>query len=129
MTLPAVLVLFALYAKTGPNIPVAMAVFGFLVAPSYFRLVRAVVVGVRTELFIDAAKVVGLSDLRIVGRHVLWAVRAPVIIHSSFVIASGIGIEAGVGFLGLGDPATASWGSVLQTSFSNIYTSKAGVLW
>lgn len=129
MTLPAVLVLFALYAKTGPNIPVAMAVFGFLVAPSYFRLVRAVVVGVRTELFIDAAKVVGLSDLRIVGRHVLWAVRAPVIIHSSFVIASGIGIEAGVSFLGLGDPATASWGSVLQTSFSNIYTSKAGVLW
>lgn len=129
MTLPAVLVLFALYARTGPNIVVAMMVFGLLVAPSYFRLVRSVVVGVRSELFIDAAKVVGLSDLRIVGRHVLWAVRAPVIIHSSFVIASGIGIEAGVSFLGLGNPATASWGSVLQTSFSNIYTSKAGVVW
>ncbi|UUU29765.1 dipeptide/oligopeptide/nickel ABC transporter permease/ATP-binding protein [Streptomyces sp. CA-210063] len=129
MTLPGVLLLFALYARTGPNIVVAMIVFGLLVAPSYFRLVKSVVVGVRSELYIDAAKVVGLSDLRIVGRHVLWAVRAPVIIHSSFVVAAGIGIEAGVSFLGLGDPATASWGTVLQDSFGNIYTSKAAVAW
>ncbi|MDT0568468.1 dipeptide/oligopeptide/nickel ABC transporter permease/ATP-binding protein [Streptomyces sp. DSM 3412] len=129
MTMPAVLLLFALYARTGPNIAVAMIVYGLLVAPSYFRLVRSVVVGVRNELYIDAATVVGLSDLRIVGRHVLWAVRAPVVIHSSFVLAGGIGVEAGVSFLGLGDPATPSWGSVLQTSFSSIYTSKAAVAW
>ena len=64
----------------------------------------------RNELYVDAARVVGLSDLRIVGRHVLWAVRAPVIIHSSFIMAAGIGIEAGISFLGLGDPAGASWG-------------------
>ncbi|WP_436789664.1 dipeptide/oligopeptide/nickel ABC transporter permease/ATP-binding protein [Yinghuangia sp. YIM S10712] len=129
MTLPGVLLLFALYARTGPNIVAAMLVFGLLIAPTYYRLVKSVVVGVRSELYIDAAKVVGLSDARIVGRHVLWAVRAPVVINSSFVLAAGIGIEAGVSFLGLGDPSTPSWGTVLQDSFSNIYTSKAGVAW
>ncbi|MGP4006978.1 dipeptide/oligopeptide/nickel ABC transporter permease/ATP-binding protein [Streptomyces sp. 4N124] len=129
MSLPVTLLLFALYARTGPNIVAAMIVYGLIVAPSYFRLVRAVVVSVRSELYIDAATVVGLSDLRIIGRHVLWAVRAPVVIHSSFVLAAGISVEAGVSFLGLGNPTTASWGGVLQDSFSNIYTSKAAVAW
>ena len=129
MSLPGIVLLIALYARTGPNIVAAMLVFGLLIAPSYFRLVRSVVVGVRTELYVDAAKVVGLSDARIIGRHVLWAVRAPVIIQSAFVLAAGIGIQAGVTFLGLGDPATPSWGIVLQESFNNIYNNRAGVLW
>ncbi|MES5823096.1 dipeptide/oligopeptide/nickel ABC transporter permease/ATP-binding protein [Streptomyces sp. RG80] len=129
MSLPGIVLLIALYARTGPDIVAAMAVFGLLVAPTYFRLVRSVVVGVRGELYVDAAKVVGLSDLRIVGRHVLWAVRAPVIIQSSFVLAAGIGIEAGVSFLGLGDPDTPSWGGVLQDSFRNVYNNKSAVLW
>lgn len=83
----------------------------------------------RKELYIDAARVSGLSDLRIVGRHVLWAVRAPIIIHSSFIMAAGIGIESGVSFIGLGDPAAASWGTTLQRSFSGIYNNPWGVVW
>ena len=129
MSLPGIVLLIALYALTGPNILAAMAVFGLIIAPSYFRLVRSIVVGVRNELYVDAAKVVGLSDARIIGRHVLWAVRAPVIIQSSFVLAAGIGIQAGVTFLGLGDPAKPSWGIVLQESFNNIYNNRPGVLW
>ncbi|MFJ6693143.1 dipeptide/oligopeptide/nickel ABC transporter permease/ATP-binding protein [Streptomyces sp. NPDC091294] len=129
LSTPGVILLIALYARTGSNIVAAMAVFGLIVAPTYFRLVRSVVLGVRSELYVDAAKVVGLSDLRIVGRHVLWAVRAPVVIQSSFVLAAGISMEAGLGFLGLSDPAKASWGSVLQEAFGNIYNNKASVLW
>jgi peptide/nickel transport system permease protein len=121
MSLPGIVLLIALYARTGPNIPVAMAVFGLLIAPSFYRLVRSIVLSVRNELYVDAARVVGLSDLRIVGRHVLWAVRAPVIIASSGILAAGIGIQAGVAFLGLGDPAGASWGTVLQSAFEGIY--------
>src|SRR5690349_12493670 len=109
MSLPGIVLLIALYALTGPNIPIAMAVLG-----------------VRNELYVDAARVVGLSDLRIVARHVLWAVRAPVIIQTSFVMAAGIGIEAGISFLGLGDPASASWGIVLQNSFNGIYNNPWG---
>ena len=129
MSLPGIVLLIALYALTGPNVAAAMSVFGVLLAPSYYRLVRSVVLGVRNELYVDAARVVGLSDLRIVGRHVLWAVRAPVIIQSSFVMASGIGIEAGVSFLGLGNPASASWGIVLQNSFNGIYNNPWAMLW
>lgn len=129
MSLPGVVLLIALYARTGPNIAAAMSVFGIIVAPTYFRLVRAIVHGVRNELYVDAARVVGLSDFRIVGRHILWAVRAPVIIQSSFIMAAGIGIEAGVTFLGLGDPAGTSWGIVLQRSFNGIYNNAWAVLW
>jgi ABC-type dipeptide/oligopeptide/nickel transport system ATPase component/ABC-type dipeptide/oligopeptide/nickel transport system permease subunit len=128
MSLPAVLMLIALYSLTGPNIPVAMAVFGVIVAPTFYRMARSVTLGTRNELYVDAARVVGLSDLRIVGRHVLWAVRAPVIIQSAFILAAGIGIEAGVTFLGLGDPAGASWGLVMADSFNAIYNNRWAIL-
>ena len=129
MSLPGIVLLIALYTLTGPNIPAAMAVFGILVAPTYFRLVRSVVVNVRNELYVDAARVVGLSNTRIIGRHVLWAVRGPVIIQSAFIIAAGIGIQAGVDFLGLGDPKQPSWGTVMQDAFNNIYNNPVGVWW
>ncbi len=129
MSLPGVVLLIALYAVTGPNLSAAMVVLGIIVAPTYYRLVRSIVITVRKELYIDAARVSGLSDLRIVGRHVLWAVRAPIIIHSSFIMAAGIGIESGVSFIGLGDPAAASWGTTLQRSFSGIYNNPWGVVW
>jgi peptide/nickel transport system permease protein len=60
---------------------------------------------------------------------VLWAVRAPIIVQSSFVLASAISIEAGMGFIGLSDPDKASWGGVLQEAFGNIYNNKPGVFW
>jgi peptide/nickel transport system ATP-binding protein/peptide/nickel transport system permease protein len=128
MSLPAVVLLIALYSLTGPNIPIAMAVFGVLVAPVFYRMVRSVTLSTRNELYVDAARVVGLSDLRIVGRHVLWAVRAPVIIQSSFILAAGIGIEAGVTFLGLGDPAGTSWGLVMQNAFNGIYNNPMAIV-
>jgi ABC-type dipeptide/oligopeptide/nickel transport system ATPase component/ABC-type dipeptide/oligopeptide/nickel transport system permease subunit len=128
-SLPGIVMLIALYALIGPNIPAAMAVFGVIVAPSFYRLVRSVVVAVRNELYIDAAKVVGLSDARIVGRHVLSAVRAPVIVQSAFVLATAVAILAGVDFLGLGDPSQPSWGRVLSDAFNNIYSNPANVLW
>jgi peptide/nickel transport system permease protein len=106
-----------------------MAVFGILIAPSYFRLVRALVINVRNELYVDAAKVSGLSDFRIVSRHVLRAVRAPIIIQSSFVLGAGIAIQAGLEFLGLGDPSRPSWGGMLKDAFSNIYIAGINVLW
>lgn len=129
MSLPGVVLLIALYAVTGPNLTAAMGVFGIIVAPTYYRLVRSIVITVRKELYVDAARVSGLSDFRIVGRHILWAVRAPIIIHSSFIMAAGIGIEAGVAFIGLGNPAGASWGTTLQRSFNGIYNNPWGVVW
>ncbi|WP_157575055.1 dipeptide/oligopeptide/nickel ABC transporter permease/ATP-binding protein [Jiangella muralis] len=128
MALPGIVLLIALYTVIGPSIITAMAVFGLLIAPSNFRLVRAVVAGMRNELYVDAAKVSGLPDWRIIFRHVLLAVRAPIIIQSGFVLAAGIGIQAGLEFLGLGDPRTPSWGGILQQSFTTIYLNRGAVV-
>ncbi|MFJ6651508.1 dipeptide/oligopeptide/nickel ABC transporter permease/ATP-binding protein [Microbacterium sp. NPDC091313] len=129
MSMPGIVLLIALYAVVGPNEVLAMLTFGVLIAPGFFRLVRALVQGVRGELYVDAARVSGLSDTRIVGRHVLWAVRGPVIVQCSFVLGAAIGIQAAFGFLGLGDPTAPSWGTMLQESFTNIYNNGWAVLW
>ncbi|MEJ1154678.1 dipeptide/oligopeptide/nickel ABC transporter permease/ATP-binding protein [Microbacterium marmarense] len=121
LALPGFVLLVALYAVIGPSILIAMAVFGVLVAPTYYRLVRALVRNVRNELYVDAARVSGLPDTRIVSRHVLRAVRAPIIIQSAFVLGAGIGVQAGLEFLGLGDPTEPSWGGVLQETFNAIF--------
>lgn len=129
MSLPGLVLLIALYTLTGPNIMVAMAVFGVLIAPGYYRLVRAMVHSVRNELYVDAARVAGISDRAIIARHVLWAVRAPIIIQSSFVLSAGIAINAGLGLLGLGNPAEPSWGGMLQEATGNMYSNLPSVVW
>ncbi|MCX4759681.1 MULTISPECIES: dipeptide/oligopeptide/nickel ABC transporter permease/ATP-binding protein [Streptomyces] len=129
MALPGLVLLIALYSVIGPSTLTAMAVFGVLIAPSYHRLVRTLVLGVRRELYVDAAKVAGLTDARIIFRHVLRAVRAPVVVQSSFVLSAGIAIQAGLEFLGLGDPTAPSWGGMLQDAFNNIYVARLNVLW
>ncbi|MFJ6376204.1 dipeptide/oligopeptide/nickel ABC transporter permease/ATP-binding protein [Pseudarthrobacter oxydans] len=129
MALPGFVLLIAMYTIIGPSILTAMAVFGVLIAPSYFRLVRSLVINIRHELYIDAAKVSGLPDTRIISRHILRAVRAPIIIQSSFVLGAGIGIQAGLEFLGLGDPTKASWGGMLREAFNSMFIAGTNVVW
>lgn len=129
LALPGVVLLIALYAVIGPNILLAMAVYGVVVSPIFYRLVRGVVVAVRTELYIDAAKVAGLGDARIIFRHVLRAVRSPIIIQSAFLLGAAVGIQAALEFLGLGSPREASWGGMLDLAFRNLYVSPTGVAW
>jgi ABC-type dipeptide/oligopeptide/nickel transport system ATPase component/ABC-type dipeptide/oligopeptide/nickel transport system permease subunit len=129
LALPGIVLLIVLYTVIGPEILVAMAVYGVLVSPSYFRLVRSLVQNIRHELYIDAAKVAGLPDGRIVSRHVLRAVRGPIIVHSAFILASGIAVQAALEFLGLGDPTEPSWGRMLQDAFNNIFVNRSAVIW
>lgn len=129
LALPGVVLLIALYAVIGPNILVAMAVYGVLIAPIFYRMVRHVVVNVRSELYIDAAKVAGLSDLRIIFRHVIIAVRSPVIIQCAGLAGAAVAIQASLEFLGLGSPREPSWGGMLELAFRNLYVSPEGVAW
>ncbi len=129
MAVPGVVILISLYTVVGATPQTAMAVFGVLCSPSYFWLVRNLVVRVKNELYIDAAHVSGLSDLRIIGRHVLIAIRAPVVIQTSFVASAAIGMQAGLEFLGLGDPNAPTWGGILAAAFNNIYVAPLQMLW
>ncbi|MBB2975850.1 ABC-type dipeptide/oligopeptide/nickel transport system ATPase component/ABC-type dipeptide/oligopeptide/nickel transport system permease subunit [Microbacterium endophyticum] len=129
MALPGIVVLLAVQAVVGPSVWIAMLVFGVLISPAYFRLVYASVNAVREELYVDAARVAGLSDMRIIGRHVLSVVRAPIIIQSAIVAGITIAIQAGLEFLGLGDLSVPTWGQMLNDAFKNIYKEPTLMLW
>ncbi|MFC8533053.1 dipeptide/oligopeptide/nickel ABC transporter permease/ATP-binding protein [Streptomyces sp. NPDC057249] len=129
MALPAMVVLLASRAILGPDVHVLMIVLGVLVAPSFFRLVRGIVANVRGELYVDAAKVSGLSDTRIVARHVLTVVRGPIIIQIALVAGIAIALQAGLEFLGVGSGSSATWGAMLNEAFQNIQRAPRLILW
>ncbi|RXZ73152.1 dipeptide/oligopeptide/nickel ABC transporter permease/ATP-binding protein [Agromyces albus] len=129
MALPGIVVLLAARAVVGPSVWAAMLIFGILLAPAYFRLVYAAVSAVRSELYVDAARVSGLSDLRIISRHILSVVRAPIIIQSAIVAGIAIAIQSGLEFLGLGDMSVPTWGSMLNDGFINIYKAPLLMMW
>jgi ABC-type dipeptide/oligopeptide/nickel transport system ATPase component/ABC-type dipeptide/oligopeptide/nickel transport system permease subunit len=128
-SLPGIIVLLAINAAFGSSIVIAMVVFGILIAPGFFRLTRTAVMGVRNELYVDAARVSGLSDFRIMVRHILTVVRAPIIIQSAVISGIAISIQSGLEFLGLGDSSLVSWGVMLNEGFLNIYITPNLVLW
>ncbi|MFF3371391.1 dipeptide/oligopeptide/nickel ABC transporter permease/ATP-binding protein [Streptomyces sp. NPDC002680] len=129
MAVPAIIVLLVVMSAVGQNTYVAMAVFGVLMSPGVFRLIRASVISVREELYVDAARVSGLADPRIIRRHILPVVQAPTIIQAAQMLGLGIVIQSGLEFLGLGSATQASWGSMLNDAFANIYTKPVLLVW
>lgn len=129
LALPAMIVLLAFYQSLGGSVYASMAVFGVMLTPGFFRLVRNQVISVKRELYVDAARVAGLSDVRIIVRHILRVVRSPIIIQTAIVAGIAIIIQSGLEFLGLGDPSTPTWGGMLQDAFTNIFIAPMSVLW
>ena len=121
MALPGLVVLLAAAAVVGNSMWISMGIFGVLLSPAYYRLVYTTVRGVRNELYVDAARVAGLSDLRIIGRHILGVVRAPIVIQTGIIASIAIAIQSGLLFLGLGDASKPSWGASLADGFQKIY--------
>jgi len=129
MALPGIVILLAARAVLGPSVWISMFIFGILLAPSFFRLVYAAVTAVRGELYVDAARVSGLSDARIIGRHVLSVVRAPIIIQAAIIAGIALAIQSGLEFLGLGDVKVPTWGSMLNDGFKNIARTPLLLIW
>ncbi len=81
------------------------------------RIIRAQVLSLREKEFVEAARMVGASDWRIIRSHLLPHLVAPMIVYSTLIVANNILLEAGLSFLGIGIPLpTASWGNLLQTA-------------
>ena len=129
MALPGIVVLLAARAVLGPSLWTVMIIFGVLLAPAFYRLVYAAVSGVRNELFVDAARVSGVSDFRIISRHILTVVRAPIIIQGSIVFGIAIAVQVGLDFLGFGDQTIPTWGNMLNDGFTNLYRDPQLVVW
>src|SRR5258706_12737464 len=115
LSFPGILIAIAFVAFRGPgilNLVLALSLGGWI---GYARLVRAQVLAVREREFVEAARALGASDLRIILRHILPNIVQPIIVQSAIGIAGAILAEGMMSFLGLGGATpTASWGSMLN---------------
>ena len=122
LSFPGILLAIAFVAFLGPgvwNLILALVIGGWV---GYARLVRAQVLAVRDREFVEAARALGASDLRIVTRHILPNIIQPVIVQAAIGMAGAILAEATMSFLGLGvPPPTASWGTMLNDARAHLF--------
>lgn len=115
LSLPGILLAIAFVAFLGPgllNLILALSIGGWV---GYARLVRAQVLAVREREFVEAARALGASDLRIFVRHIFPNILQPLIVQAAIGMAGAVLAEATLSFLGLGvPPPAASWGAMLN---------------
>ncbi|MFE7978835.1 dipeptide/oligopeptide/nickel ABC transporter permease/ATP-binding protein [Streptomyces shenzhenensis] len=128
LALPTLLILIVLLPVTRGSYQLTMVLLGVMLSPGVYRLVRNMVIGIRRELYIDAAKVAGLSTWRILTRHVFFVVRGPIIIQAAFIATVCINVQAGLAFLGVG-ANTPSFGSMISQAFMNLYGHPIQLVW
>ncbi len=115
---PAILLAIAIVAMLGSSLENVMLAIGVVYTPIFARVVRGSTLSVKHELYVTAARALGGGAPRIVGRHILPNVVAPLIVQGSLNFAFAVLAEASLGFLGLGNrPPSPSWGSMLSTSY------------
>jgi peptide/nickel transport system permease protein len=122
MSFPGILLAIAFVAFRGPgifNLILALSLGGWV---GYARLVRGQVLAAREREFVEAARALGASDLRIIARHILPNIIQPVIVQAAIGMAGAILAEATMSFLGLGvPPPTASWGTMLNDGRAHLF--------
>ncbi|HWY03767.1 MAG TPA: ABC transporter permease [Candidatus Acidoferrum sp.] len=122
LSLPGILLAIAFVAFRGPgifNLVLALSLGGWV---GYARLVRGQVLAAREREFVEAARALGASDLRIIVRHILPNIIQPVVVQAAIGMAGAILAEATMSFLGLGvPPPTASWGAMLNDGRAHLF--------
>ncbi|GLZ42545.1 dipeptide/oligopeptide/nickel ABC transporter permease/ATP-binding protein [Actinokineospora sp. NBRC 105648] len=128
-SVPGMIVLLVVAAGTGQSFPVLMVALGVFLAPGYYRITRARALAVRKEPYIDAARVAGVTNPRILRTHMLRAVYAPIVVQTALTAGIAIGMQAGLQFLGIGSASTPSWGQMMNDGFQNMLTYPLILLW
>jgi peptide/nickel transport system permease protein len=122
LSFPGILLAIAFVAFRGPgifNLVLALSLGGWV---GYARLVRGQVLAAREREFVEAARALGASDLRIIVRHILPNIIQPVVVQAAIGMAGAILAEATMSFLGLGvPPPTASWGAMLNDGRAHLF--------
>lgn len=118
---PAVVLALTVLALLGPSLRNVLFVIALTFSPQYARVARASVLALKQDPFIEGARALGASSLRVVTVHVLPNIVAPLFILLAMNIPSAIAVEAGLSFLGVGvQPPTASWGVILAEGFERV---------
>jgi peptide/nickel transport system permease protein len=121
MAFPSLLLAIAVVASLGPGLTNAMLAVSIVGIPYYARIVRGSVLSLRNQEFVQAARVIGASDLRIILHHILSNSLAPLIVAATLDVGWMIMAAAGLSFLGLGaQPPTAEWGVMLSAGRQQI---------
>ena len=142
MAFPILLFVIALAATVGPRLnEITLGVFpqGVITLVLIFtifgwfypaRIMRAQVLSIREKEYIEAARMIGASDARIIRAHVVPHLVAPMIVYSTLIVASYVLFEAGLSFLGIGIPLTVpSWGNLLSSAPEYYTTRPLLMLW
>ena len=115
LAIPGILLAISIVAVLGPGIVNLMIAVGIAAIPIEARVIRASVMQVRDQEFVEAAKAVGTSDLRIIFKHILPNAMAQIIVQSTLGVAGAILSAAGLSFIGLGiQPPSPEWGAMLS---------------
>lgn len=116
LAIPSILMAMAIVAALGNSILNLMIAIAVSNIPPFARIVRASVITIKNEEYIEAERALGASDLRIIFSHVIPNALAPIIVQTTTCIAGSILAIAGLSFIGLGIlPPTPEWGSMLST--------------
>ena len=114
MAFPGIVLAIGIVAATGPSLFNVILALGVIAMPRVARVVRSIVLSVRAQTYVEAARAIGASDGRIVLRHVLPNAWSPIVIQGTFLFAEGVLGEATLSFLGVGPPPEfPSWGNIL----------------
>jgi ABC-type dipeptide/oligopeptide/nickel transport system permease subunit len=115
LALPGILLALTIVAATGPSLENVVIAVGVSSIPAYVRIVNGAVLDVKTRAFLEASRASGAADLRIIGRHVVPNILAPIIVLSTLGLGNALLVAATLSFLGLGaQPPTPEWGAMLS---------------
>ena len=114
MAIPAIVLALAVITMLEPGLFNIILVIAIVIAPGTSRVVRGTVLAIKENVYIEAARSIGAGGTRIVFRHILPNVVAPIIVIASIWVGNAIVIEAALSYLGLGTPPpTPTWGGML----------------
>jgi len=115
LAIPGILLAISIAAALGPGLVNIMIAVGISSIPRYARIVRASVLSLRDQEFVEAAKAVGANDFRIITKYIIPNAMAPIIVQSTLGVAEAILSAAGLSFIGLGiQPPIPEWGAMLS---------------
>jgi len=122
MSLPSTVIILAVIGAVGTNIPFIMAVLGVFMSAGVYRVMLGQAKSLQSQLYVDAAKVDGVSTLGISLRHVLPGLTNTIVVQSALIFAVGMLIQAGLAFIGFGPPIPQpSWGGMIQGASQHVY--------
>jgi peptide/nickel transport system permease protein len=129
LALPGIIVLLMVLSVFPGSDLAAMAALGVISCPLLLRVVRAMTIAVRNELYVKAARLSGLTDVQIMKRHVLPRLAGPIIVQVSLFSAAAVLAQSALSFLGLARPETEgpSWGNMIAEA-SNVISTDSWLL-